>query len=107
MQPLQEKLRQLITRESLVTFCLYECLAGDVVVMCYMWYCSRDVNALPPKVNESPNNKMDIFNLGVIFGPTLMWNSESTYDSLNLALDLLRRSSIVEILLFYYNDIFC
>ena len=59
------------------------------------------------KVNESPNNKMDVFNLGVIFGPTLMWNSESTYDSLNLALDLLRRSSIVEILLFYYNDIFC
>ena len=60
------------------------------------------------KVNESPNNKMDAFNLGVIFGPTLMWNSESNAEnSLNLALDLMGRSTIAEILLLYFNDIFC
>ena len=33
MQPLQEKLRQRVTRESLVTFCFDECLARVIVVM--------------------------------------------------------------------------
>ena len=46
MQPLQEKLRQLVTRESLVTFFLDD-LARDIVVTCHKWYCSRDVNASP------------------------------------------------------------
>ena len=30
-------------------FCLDECLASYIVVKRYKWYCSRDVNASPPK----------------------------------------------------------
>ena len=44
-QSLAEILLQDVTRESLVTICYDECLADDIVVMVYKWYCGKDVNA--------------------------------------------------------------
>ena len=34
-----------VTRESLVMIRYDECLAGNIVVMVYKWYCGKDVNA--------------------------------------------------------------
>ena len=43
---LTEKLCQAITRISLLTVCLDDSLAGDIMVMICKWYCSsKDVNA--------------------------------------------------------------
>ena len=50
MQPLQEKLRQCVNREPLITICLDQYLARDIVGKRYKLYCSKDVNALPPSV---------------------------------------------------------
>ena len=51
MQPLQEKLLQMLTRISLVNSVrMNESLAGDIVVMACKWYCCKDVNALAPRL---------------------------------------------------------
>ena len=58
------------------------------------------------KVVEA-NNKMDIFNLGVVFGPTIMGHRDVTAEtSLDIALDSIRQNTIVEILLRNFKDIF-
>ena len=58
------------------------------------------------KVVEA-NNKMDIFNLGVVFGPTIMGHRDVTAEtSLDIALDSIRQNTIVEILLRHFKDIF-
>ena len=61
MQPLQEKLWQCVTKESLVSFRLNECLARDIVVTRYKRYCSRDINASPHSVPNLRNYREALF----------------------------------------------
>ena len=51
MQSILEKLQQVLTRTSPVTVRWDEYLAGDIMIIVYKWCCSKDVNALAPKIN--------------------------------------------------------
>ena len=48
-------------------------------------------------------NRMQISNLAIVFGPTLMWTATA---SLNLALDMMQQNIVVEALLNHFKEIF-
>lgn len=49
------------------------------------------------------SNRMQISNLAIVFGPTLMWTAIA---SNNLALDMMQQNIVVEALLNHFNEIF-
>jgi hypothetical protein len=48
-------------------------------------------------------NRMQIPNLAIVFGPTLMWNN---IESANMAIDLMQQNYVVEILLNEFDSLF-
>lgn len=48
-------------------------------------------------------NRMQIPNLAIVFGPTLMWPAQ---ESTNMALDLMQQNSVIEALLIDYDAVF-
>jgi len=56
------------------------------------------------KVAEySEFNRMQIPNLAIVFGPTLMWPAT---ESINMALDLMKQNLVIEALLVEYDNIY-
>jgi len=48
-------------------------------------------------------NRMDIPNLAIVFGPTLMWPEE---ESANMALELMQQNLVIECFLKEFDSIF-
>lgn len=48
-------------------------------------------------------NRMNISNLAIVFGPTLMWPEQ---ESANMALELMQQNVVIECLLKEFHEIF-
>ncbi|KAL1123344.1 hypothetical protein AAG570_002429, partial [Ranatra chinensis] len=53
--------------------------------------------------NYQEHNRMQVPNLAIVFGPTLMW---SEHESTNMAFDLLQQNMVIECLLQNFNQLF-
>ena len=63
------------------------------------------VSHLVKVIEHCETNKMEIRNLAIVFGPTLMWPPAHLV-SVNLALDMMQQNIIVEALLNNVHNIF-